>query len=69
MLDHERRIVEKQDCEALMEALTAMYYGPDRKALLRGCLAAGWMRGAAIVAASLGGDAWMEFVEDMRGRP
>ncbi len=65
----EQRIVARRDVAGLLEMLTAMYNRPDYKALLKQCRETGWLRGAAIVAASLGGDAWMEFVEDMRGRP
>ena len=65
----ETRIIESRDVHALMEALTNWYLRPDAKEMLRMAREAGWMRGAAIIAAATGGDAWMEFVEDMRREP
>jgi hypothetical protein len=65
----EQRIVEERDMDRLLNGLTAMYNRLNAKTLLRHARRAGWMRGVAVVAAHIGGEAWMEFVEEVRVQP
>ncbi len=65
----EQRIVETRDMDRLLAGLTAMYNRLESKALLRHARRAGWMRGVAVVAAHIGGETWMEFVDEMREQP
>ncbi|SDB03660.1 hypothetical protein SAMN05660653_00166 [Desulfonatronum thiosulfatophilum] len=67
MKTDEQRIVENRDMAALMSGLTAMYHRPDAKALLRHARRTSWKRGLAVISAHIGGDVWMEFVDEMRG--